>query len=284
MATELADGFPLDRKVRAVAAAASPNVRRIALHDLRAVLAEGWDDFSAHRTDVMFLCLLYPVLGLVLSRVTLGYGLLPVLFPLASGFALLGPLAGTGLYEISRQRQAGESPSWRSAFHVVRRPAFGAIVLLGLLLAMIFVLWIEAAGAIWQLCFGSFAEPTSVGDFLAKVFTTPQGWELIVLGNLAGVVLSVIVLAIGAFSFPMLIDEPQGRHTGAQLSRAVATSLRAVAANPVPMAGWGVTVAALLVLGSIPLFVGLVVVFPVLGHATWHLYRRVVAPPPSQHD
>ncbi|CAH2598602.1 conserved membrane protein of unknown function [Rhodovastum atsumiense] len=257
---------PVDRP----AAAVTPVVRRIRSSELWDVLARGLDDFGANRTDVLFLCVLYPVLGLVMARAAAGYGMVPLLFPLASGFALVGPLAGVGLYEMSRQRERGGHAGWSSAFGVVRAPAFGAILLLGLILTGIFVLWLLAAQAIYDVTLGP-EPPVSVSAFVQDVFTTPAGWAMIVGGIGAGFLFALLVMAISVVSFPLMLDREVGLET------AVWTSIRAVAANPRPMAMWGLIVAASLVIGSIPLFFGLVIVLPVLGHATWHLYRKVVA-------
>ena len=113
-------------------AGAVPSVRRITASDLSAALAEGLEDFKAHRTDVIFICIVYPLAGLVLARLAFGYEMLPLLFPIAAGFALIGPAAAVGLYEMSRRREAGLDSSWIDAFRVVRSPAFGEILALGL--------------------------------------------------------------------------------------------------------------------------------------------------------
>src|SRR5207249_10786738 len=118
---------------------------RITLADLRDALSRGVDDFYAFRTDVAFLCVIYPLVGLVLARLVFGYELLPLLFPLASGFALVGPVAAVGLYEMSRRREAGAEAGWADAFAVFRAPAFGSIVLFGLMLMAIFLLWLNVA-------------------------------------------------------------------------------------------------------------------------------------------
>jgi len=248
----------------------APVVCRIGVTDLRDVLARGVDDFGAYRTDVIFLCVIYPLVGLVLARLAFGYEMLPLVFPLASGFALVGPFAAVGLYEMSRQRETGIEVTWADAFGVVRSPSFGAIVLLGLLLMGIFLLWLVAAEAIYQLTLGP-APPASLASFVRDVLTTDVGWVMIGFGVGVGFLFALLVLAISVVSFPLLLDREVG------LDTAILTSVRAVIANPVPMAGWGLIVAGGLALGSIPLFLGLVVVMPVLGHATWHLYREVVA-------
>jgi uncharacterized membrane protein len=246
-----------------------PVVRRIRAADLKDVLARGFGDFGANRTDVIFLCVFYPLVGLVLQRLAAGYEMLPLLFPLASGFALVGPVAAVGLYEMSRRREQGVNVGWIDAFGVVRSPSFGAIVLLGLLLTAIFVLWLLVTEAIYLVTLGP-EPPASITLFLRDVFTTGAGWVMIGVGVGVGFLFALLVLAISVVSFPLLLDRDVG------LEAAVWTSVRAVVANPGPMAVWGLIVAGGLVIGSIPLFVGLVIVLPVLGHSTWHLYRKVV--------
>ena len=247
----------------------APAIRCVAVRDLRAILARGLADFSAFRTDVIFLCVIYPVVGLVLARLAFGYDLLPLIFPLASGFALIGPFAGVGLYEMSRRREAGADVTWADTVKVVRSPSFGAIVLLGLLLMAIFLLWLLAAEAIYQMTLGP-APPVSIGSFIRDVFATSPGWTMIGVGCGVGFLFAVLAFGISVVSFPLLLDREAGVDT------AILTSIRAVIANPAAMAVWGLIVAGGLVIGSIPFFLGLIVVMPVLGHSTWHLYRAVV--------
>jgi uncharacterized membrane protein len=245
-------------------------IRRIQLADLKEVLRKGVDDFAANRTDVIFLCLIYPAAGLLLWKLASDFDLLPLIFPLASGFALLGPVAAMGLYEMSRRRERGSETTWAHAFGVLRSPAFGAIMTLALGLIAIFLLWLLAATAIYDATLGP-KPPKSVEFFLSDVFTTSAGWALIVVGVGVGFLFAVLVLATSVVSFPMLLDGDVG------LSTAVSTSVSAVLANPVSMAAWGLIVAGGLAIGSLPALLGLVFVLPVLGHATWHLYRKVVA-------
>ena len=246
-----------------------PAIRRIKAADLKDVLVRGLDDFEAYRTDVVFICLIYPVVGIVLAWLTFGYETLPLLFPLASGFALVGPVAAVGLYEMSRRREQGIPITWMDAFGVVRSPGFGAILVLGLVLLAIFLLWLLAANVIYQVTLGP-EPPVSIVAFARDVFTTSAGWTMILVGVGVGFLFALLVLAISVVSFPLLLDRDVGLYT------AVWTSIRAVAANPGPMALWGLIVAGSLVIGSIPAFLGLIIVMPVLGHGTWHLYRKVV--------
>ena len=249
--------------------AARPLVRRIELADLKDVLARGISDFAAYRTDVMFLCVIYPVAGLLLAWLAFGYDLLQLVFPLAFGFALIGPVAAVGLYEISRRREQGIEITWADAFGVVRAPAFGAILVLGLVLLAVLLLWLAAAQGVYVMTLGP-EPPASLGAFARDVLTTRAGWALVAVGVGVGALFAVLVLTISVVSFPLLLDRNVG------LYAAVATSVRAVATNPGPMAVWGLIVAGALAVGSIPLLLGLIVVIPVLGHATWHLYRKVV--------
>src|ERR1700728_405578 len=256
--------------------ASRPVVRRIAPSDLFDALARGVDDFMAMPSHAVFLCVIYPLLGLVMIGAAVGGTMLPLAFPIAAGFALVGPLAAIGLYELSRRREAGLDSSSRHAFDVLHSPSLGAIAALGFVLMAIFLVWLAVAEAIYIANFG-YTAPASIGAFAREVFTTTEGWRLIAVGTGIGFLFAAFVLTISAISFPLLLD----RDVGAAV--AVLTSIRVVAHNPLTMTLWGFIVAALLVLGSIPFFLGLTVVMPVLGHATGHLYRRAVEPDANPH-
>jgi uncharacterized membrane protein len=244
-------------------------IRRISAADLGDALMRGLSDFGAYRTDIVFLCLCYPIVGFLLSRLIFGYGMLPLLFPLVSGFALIAPFFAVGLCEMSRRREAGIDTGWKDAFGVVRTPALGAIIVLGLMLLAVFVLWMFAAYIIYAVTLGP-EPPASVTSFVRDVLTTPAGWTMAGVGVGAGFLFALLVLMISVVSFPLLLDRDVGIFT------AMATSIRVVLANPGVMATWGLIIAASLVIGAIPLLFGLAIVLPVLGHATWHLYRKVL--------
>jgi uncharacterized membrane protein len=258
------------------ASTSQPVVRRISTGDIYYALTRGIDDFTAVPSHAVFLCVFYPLLGLVLIGLTAGksLALLPLAFPIAAGFALVGPLAAIGLYELSRRREAGLDSSTGHALDVLHSPSLGAIIALGVLLMALFLIWLVVAEALYIAIFG-YSPPASIAQFAHDVLTTSRGWTLIVVGTGIGFLFAALVLSISAISFPLLLD----RDVGAAV--AVYTSLRVMATNPLPMTLWGLIVAALLVIGSIPFFVGLTVVMPVLGHATWHLYRRAVEPDPN---
>jgi len=253
---------------------APPVVRRISIADLKDALARGFDDFMAMPSHALFLCVIYPVVGVALAVLSFGYGEMSLIFPLAAGFALLGPLAAIGLYALSRQRERGETVDPARAFEIIHHPSFGAIVALGLLLMALFASWLAVAQWLYVSNFGP-APITSFSEFAHNIFATSEGWRVIILGNAIGFLFAVVVLTISVVSFPLLLD----RDVGAAV--ALMTSVRVVLANPLTMALWGLIVAALLLIGSLPLFVGLAVVLPVLGHATWHLYRKAVEPDPN---
>ena len=210
---------------------AQPQIRTIGFADLKDALARGLDDFLAMPSHAVFLCLIYPVVGFVLARLVLGANVLPLLFPLAAGFALIGPIAALGLYEMSRRREHGLDVSWKHALDVRRSPSLGAITVLGLMLVAIFLTWIAVAQAIYVATFG-YAPAASMPDFIRQVFTTPEGWTLAIVGNLVGFLFAVVVLMLTVVSFPLLLDRDVG------VAVAILTSVRAVLANQRPDGSW----------------------------------------------
>jgi uncharacterized membrane protein len=257
-------------KPRVDVAQAPPVIRRIEIRDLWDALRKGMGDLGVIRDDVLFIGLIYPAAGFILARLTFSYNMLPLVFPLVAGFALIGPVAAIGLYEISRRREEGMHVTWATAFGVLRSPALGSILWLGSMLLVLFVLWLVAAYGIYLATLGP-EPPVSTVAFVHDVFLTGAGWAMIAAGIGVGFLFAAVALAISVVSFPLLLDRNVGMTT------AIRTSVRAVAANPVPMGVWGVIVVAGLVLGSAPALLGLIFVMPVLGHATWHLYRKVIA-------
>lgn len=246
-----------------------PEVRRIGLDDLRDALVRGFDDLGAFRTDVIFLCLVYPVAGLLLARLASGHHLLPLVFPLAAGFALIGPFASVGLNEMSRRREQNLSTNWADNFAVLRSPALGQIVALGFALLILFAVWLMCAQGIYDVTLGPKA-PASIRVFIGEVFGTPAGWAMIVIGMSVGLLFALLVLTTTVVAFPMMLDR------NVRIDIAIRTSAQVFMANKRTMVAWGLMVATLLVIGSIPALLGLIIVMPVLGHATWYVYRAAV--------
>lgn len=247
---------------------ASPEIREINRKDVWEAFRLGLADFNEKPSHIIFLCLIYPIVAFFIVRFTFHYDILPLLFPVAAGYALIGPLAATGLYEISRRIEEGRNVSWKHAFGVLKSPSLGALIIMGSLLMVIFIAWLAAAALIYDRFMVD--TPDSILEFIISILTTEQGWKLIIVGCGVGFLFAVVTLAIAVVSFPMLLD----RKVTAGV--ALKTSVRAFLKNPQTMLVWGFFVAGLLVLGTLPLFVGLAVVLPVLGHSTWHLYRRTV--------
>ncbi len=247
-----------------------PMVQTLTLQDLRACLRAGYHDFLETRADAIFIVLIYPIAGLLMFGFALNMNLVPLLAPLVAGFALIGPVAAVGLYEISRKREQGNEVHWLDAFGVFRSPSFGAILVLGFYLVMLLLIWLMVAQSIYVHTLGP-EPPTSFAAFATQVFTTGAGWTMILFGTAVGFLFALCALAVSVVSFPLLLDQKVG------LPVAVVTSVRVLRHNPGVILTWGFIVAALLVIGAIPMLLGLIVVMPILGHATWHLYRRAVA-------
>ena len=244
-------------------------VRKISDEDLRWALKQGLEDFNALRGDLVFAGLIYTFIGLAAVVMTTNGPLMPFFLPVVAGVGLLGPVAAVGFYEMARRREMREEVHWWNFLDVRKRPSADDMGIVAGLLLAIFALWLLAAGILYVVLFG-WATPTSITDFLAAVFTTPRGWALIVLGLIIGAIFGWIVLAISVASLPMLVD------CDVSAAQAVSASWRAAHANKLEMIRWGLTVMGLLILGSIPVFVGLAVVLPWLGYSTWHLYTRLI--------
>lgn len=254
-----------------------PAVNQIDIADLKDAVRLGLSDFAAVPSHAIFLILLYPVIGVVLARVLFGYDMMSMIYPLAAGFALVGPVAAVGLYELSKRREDGSDLSVWHLFDVLKSPSSGAILRLGIAMFGLLLLWMFTANAIYRSTMGvtTFG---SIGNFISAVTQTPEGHELMFAGNLVGSVFALLALVIGTISFPMLVD----RNVSA--STAVRTSVRAFLHNPLTMSAWGLFVAVSLAIGMLPMFVGLALVLPILGHATWHLYRKVVSADQTYRD
>jgi len=269
-ATTVSESRPADSEIP---------VRKITSADADAALREGWADFMSMRGDLIFVGLLYPLIGIVAAVAISGGQLLPLLFPIIAGIGLLGPVAAIGFYEMARRREQGLESNWPHFFDVRKRPARDEIAAVAALLLFIFGLWLVAAGLLYVFLWGFetpaaqafvWYAPHSFSEFVTRLFTTPEGWTLIVVGNLIGLAFAAVVVATSVVSLPMLVD------CNVSAAEAVSTSWRAARANPGVLFRWGVIVAALLVLGSIPLFIGLAAVLPWLGYSTWHLYAKLV--------
>jgi uncharacterized membrane protein len=251
------------------AARTAPGVRKIDQSDLNWALAEGWRDFQEKRGDLILLALIYPIVAFMAAAIAYDGRLFSMFFPLVAGLSILGPAVASGFYELARRREAGLDSGWLHFFDPMNGRGRTELAILTGGLGLIFAGWMGCAALIYQATVAGYA-PAGPLDFLHRLFTTREGWTMIVVGNLTGAVFAIAALMLGLVSFPMIVDRPVDPLT------AVMTSVRAVEQNPVAVATWGAWVAGLLFIGCATAFIGLAIVLPVLGYASWHLYTRLV--------
>jgi uncharacterized membrane protein len=250
-----------------------PQLRRISASDIADSVAAGLRDFQAAPQYGLFFGGIYAVGGVLLVMAAASWGMLYLAYPLAAGFALIGPFVAVGLYEVSRRRETGEPLGWSAVLGAVAAQSRRELGWMAFVTVFIFMLWMYQVRLLLALFFGfqSFA----LRDFLATLLTTPEGWTFLLIGHVVGAVLSLVLFSLTVVSFPLLLDRDIDFVT------AMITSVRAVTTNPLPMIGWAAIIVVLLIAASAPFFAGLFVVLPVLGHTTWHLYRRLVVPEAS---
>jgi uncharacterized membrane protein len=247
-----------------------PVVRHVTVADIAEALIQGMRDFQAYPIYGLVLGGLYAAGGTVIVLCLTAFGMVYFAYPLAAGFALIGPFVAIGLYEISRRRERGEPVSVPAIWSTVRsRSEIGWMAFVSL---FFFVVWMYQVRLLIALILGLHASFSSLSEFITVLLTTNEGLLFLIIGNLEGAVLSLILFSLTVVSFPLLLDREVDFVT------AMVTSVRAVVASPLPMIGWAAAITVLLVVSTIPWFLGLLVTLPVLGHATWHLYRRIVAP------
>lgn len=248
-------------------------VRKLDFHDLRIALDQGWKDFLDLRGDLVFIGLIYPAVVVLAIIYAFQQSILPLIFPLVAGSILFGPAVAAGFYELARRREQGLDTRWRHFLDVMRGPAAFPLFALSTMLFLLFMFWIIAAWLIYVSTLGTAAPEAarSLTTFLQAVLSTPEGWRMIAIGNLVGMVFVVTALAFSVVSFPMVVDRP------VSAGEAMRTSFAVARKNPVSVAVWGLIVVAMLVVGALPAFIGLAVVLPVLGYSTWHLYTRAVS-------
>jgi uncharacterized membrane protein len=255
----------------AVVRRSDPQVRSVTVRDIVEALAAGLRDFQAAPLYGLAFGALYAAGGLLIVYCTVAAGVGYLAYPLAAGFALVGPFIAVGLYEVSRRRETGEPLSWSAVLGTIWAQGHRELGWMAFVTLFVFVVWMYQVRLLIALMLGlrSF---TSLQEFLVVVTTTPEGWLFLVIGHLIGAALSLVLFSLTVVSFPLLLDRDVDFVT------AMITSVRAVTTSPGPMIGWAAVIVLLLLVASLPGFLGLLVVLPVLGHATWHLYRRIVPP------
>jgi uncharacterized membrane protein len=252
---------------------ADPVVRRIAAADIAEALGQGLRDFQASPLYGLAFGAFYAAGGISILLCLTAFGMIYLAYPLAAGFALIGPFVAIGLYEVSRRREAGLPVSFGAIWATVR--ARSEIGWMAFVTLFVFVVWMYQVRLLIALLLGLNASFGSLQEFITILLTTNEGLLFLAIGNAVGAALSLILFSLTVVSFPLLLDRDVDFVT------AMITSVRAVVMSPLPMIGWAALIVVLLVVSAMPYFLGLMVTLPVLGHTTWHLYRRIIAPLPE---
>lgn len=246
-----------------------PEVRNITVADLIDIVAAGLRDFRAAPKYGLVVGGVFALGGWLLLIMLWELGLIYLSYPVAMGFALIAPFAAVGFYAVSEQLERGKPLSWGSLWSAIRGSTQRDLRWMALITGFAFFIWVDMAAMLFMVFIGFNALD---GNFFNTLFGTTEGWMFLIVGNFAGAVLAMIVFSISVVSFPMLFDRDVDFVT------AMVTSVRLVIANPKSMVIWCIVIAVLTGLALMSVFIGLVVVLPVIGHATWHLYRRAVEP------
>ncbi|PLK68966.1 hypothetical protein C0V73_21630 [Rhizobium sp. TH135] len=244
-------------------------INPLSMQDVRAAFADGWRDFRTYPAFGLFFGAIYAVGGIFIAVMLTYYHLPWMIIPVAIGFPLIGPFIAVGLYEISRRNQRGEAVGWKAILAEVFRQRERQLSWMAFVVLFIFWIWIYQIRLLMALFLG-FRIPATLDAFANVVLTTPQGLLFLAIGTVVGAVLAMILFTATVISMPLLLDHDVDFVT------AMLTSMRTVIENPAPMLAFGLVVAALAIAALIPLFLGLLVVLAVAGHATWHLYRRAI--------
>jgi uncharacterized membrane protein len=261
-----------EQSMTSVSGRVDPVVRRITAADIAEALGKGLRDFQAVPLYGLAFGALYAAGGIAILLCLMAFGLVYLAYPLAAGFAMIGPFVATGLYEVSRRRETGQPISIPAIWATVK--ARGEIGWMAFVTLFIFVMWMYQVRLLIALLIGLNASFASLHEFITVVLTTNEGLLFLAIGNAVGAALSLILFSLTVVSFPLLLDREVDFVT------AMITSVRAVVISPVPMIGWAAVIVVLLGVSAMPYFLGLLVTLPVLGHTTWHLYRRIIASVP----
>jgi len=250
----------------------SPVVRQVTLADVRAAFHAGWQDFKSAPLFGLFFGAFYALGGILICILMFWLNMIYMVIPLVIGFMLIGPFVAVGLYEVSRSLEEGRSLSWSGVLGVMLKQREREFVWMSFVTLFVFWVWIYQVRLLLALFFGLKTFST-YSTFLALLLTTSNGIAFLIVGNLVGAALALLLFSITVVSFPLLLDREVDFIT------AMITSVKSVTTSPLPMIVWAMVIGLLTLLAVVPAFLGLIFVLPILGHATWHLYRRIVAPP-----
>ena len=246
-----------------------PKVHALTAGDIRAAFNQGYADFLRAPLFGFFFSGVYVIGGLLIAQSLLVWDMSWMIYPVAIGFPLIAPFAAVGLYEVSRRLSTGEPLAWNEILSVIRLQSKRELAFMAFVVLFIFWIWMYQVRLLIALILGrmSFATWES---FTQTLFTTPEGWTFLIVGHVVGAVLALALFSITVVSIPMLLDR------NVDFVTAMITSVKAVAASPVVMLGWGVVVTLMVIAAMIPVFLGLLIALPVLGHTTWHIYKKAV--------
>ncbi|MEM7212058.1 MAG: DUF2189 domain-containing protein, partial [Pseudomonadota bacterium] len=247
-----------------------PDVRAITPQDVSDALRAGVADLAAGSVYSLFFGVVFSTLGILIWFLLVFEGSSYWALPLAAGFPLIGPFAAVGLYEISRRREKGEPLSWPAVLGAVVREGKFQVPSYAFIVLFVFLIWVYLAHLVFALSFG-LKPLTNVMTSFDLLFSS-TGITMLVVGTIVGGAIATFLFVISVVSVPLLMDRD------IDVVTAMITSVRAVAASPQPMLIWGVALAGICVLGMLPLFLGMIIAFPILGHASWHLFRKAVEP------
>lgn len=246
-------------------------IRKITVADLFSSLRQGIDDYNAKPYSFVLLIAFYVLFALLFTLFAFGSELRYLAFPMVAGLTFIGPLVAIAFFDMSRQRERGRMLAWRESFRFIHTSSFAPILALSMLMMLLYVAWLYMAELLYFSFFGS-SLPVSVADFTDQLFSTRHGGGLIFYGNFVGFLFAFAAMALSIVAFPLTLDKPVTSFTAIQVS------IRAFTSNAYVMAVWGVVVVAILALGTALFLIGLAIALPILGHATWHLYRKIIEP------
>jgi uncharacterized membrane protein len=253
-----------------------PHLNAITFGDIGGALAQGIADFRQAPLFGLFFGGFFALGGLFIVASFVFFDMSWMIYPFAIGFPLIGPFAAVGLYEVSRRIEHGRPLVWREILGVIWRQRAREFSWMAFVTLFIFWIWIYQVRLLIAVILG-FKASSNMDRFINVLATTNEGMLFLIVGHVVGAVLALVLYSVTVVSLPFLLE----RNT--DFITAIATSVKAVFISPIPMLGWGVCVTILIIAGSLPAFLGFFVVLPILGHATWHLYRKIVPPLPGEH-
>jgi len=246
-------------------------INTISTADVRSALAAGWRDFLTAPLIGLFFGGIYAAGGIAMFLLLKVYHEPWWIIPIAVGFPLVGPFVAVGLYETSRRIEAGQPLNFGEILTVIFAQRKRQVAWMAFVVLFIFWMWLYEVRMLLAIFLG-FKSFSSLEAFMNIITTTPEGIGFLVVGTGVGAAISFVLFCTTVIGMPLLLDREIDLITG------IIDSFKAVLQNPVPMIGFGILVVALTFLAFVPMFLGLLVVLPVLGHATWHLYKAVIAP------